>query len=153
MIWTWPQTALSYRELRLKPHPLTQFCFSVFHYLICEGWHVKLCRRRMTFNFPFAALGLTWIKKTCFMLAYMCARVCVCALCECTQHGIPSVKTSAIFEYPEYAKLPQRLRGAGQNVSWWALTCFILEDHTNRLYDVFVFYSSVLFCFVSLLAI
>lgn len=62
-----------------------------------------------------------------------------------TQHGTLLVKTSAIFEYSEYAKLPERkrVRGAGQNVS--LLTCFILEDHTNKLYDLLVFFNFFFF--------
>lgn len=86
MIWTWPQIALSYCELRLKPHPLIQFYFSVFHYLLCEGWHVRLCISRMAFNSPFAASGLTWIK--CVLCSLICMHGCVCVyvrvyVCAC----------------------------------------------------------------------
>lgn len=77
MIWTWPQIALSYCELRLKPHPLIQFYFSFFYYLFCEGWHIRLCISRMASNFFFAALGLTWIK----CVAHVSACVCVCEVC------------------------------------------------------------------------
>lgn len=159
-IWTWPQISLSYCELRLKPHPLIQFYFATFYYLFCECWHVRLCISRMAFNFPFTALGLTWIECVLCLLVRVCvcARtgvhtyvctcvcVCVCALCECTQHRISPVKTAVTFEYPEYAKLPEWVRGARQNVSLEALTCFIHEDHTNKLYDMFVFFHFSLVC-------
>lgn len=136
-IWTWPQKALSYCELRLKPHPLIQFYFSnialsVLWVLTCTAVH-----KQNGFQLSFHHIGLD-LNKMCF--AFACAGVCVCALCECTQCRISPVKTAVIFEYPEYAKLPGWMRGARQNVSLGALTCFTHGDHTNKLYDLFVFF-------------
>lgn len=45
----------------------------------------------------------------------------------------------AHFEYSEYAKFVERVGGARQNVSFQALSSLILEDHTNKLYDLLVF--------------
>jgi len=78
MIWTWPQIALSYWELRLKPHPLIQFYFSLFYYLFREGWLVKAVHKQNGFQLSFFSrcFGLD-LNKMCFVFARMSARVCV----------------------------------------------------------------------------
>ena len=151
---TWPQIALSYSELRLKPHPLTPFYFSLFYYMFREGWHVKAVHKQNGFQlflffffFFFGCFGLD-LNKICFARV----RLCVCVR-YVTERGVSCQDVSYLWLF-WICNVTERtservsvcvcvcVRRAGQNVSLRALTCFTL---TNCMICCFFIFIIVLF--------
>lgn len=144
MIWTWSPIALSYRQLRLKPHPLIQFHF-FSSFLICF-LKADMCISRMASNLvcPFGCFCARLEQNVFCLLVCRCVCACVCAACVAWVHPTWILPRQDVSYHwiTLICNVKEGAGEAGKNVSLRALTSFIQEDDANQLYGfacVFLF--------------